>query len=519
MTTVTTTSGTVQGTATVTRHTEVECYLGVPFAASPTGERRFRRPSPVEPWSGVRDARKPGPAVPQNPDPVMAAGGFWQPTWKEEGCLNLNVWTPAADDRGRPVLVWIHGGAYVTGSNASPFFSGAELAAALDVVVVSVNYRLGALGFLALDHLLGPDLADASNAALYDQVAALAWVGENIARFGGDPCAVTLFGQSAGGAAVGTLLGTPATEGLFQRAIMQSGTAERARSLDESRAVTAEVLDAAGIPERDAERLLTMPVEDLLATQKTVVEAHTARAVGLALPFQPSIGTELLPQLPLDAVRVGVNGSVDVLAGTNLNEASFFTMLTPQSPTRPADRDQAVTVITEDLGPDRVASYEAALADELGHVPTDGELLESALSDRLYRQPTNRLLDARADALGRTFSYLFTWASPMMGGVLGSCHALEVPFVFRQLQRLEAATLVGDNPPIELSDWISGAWVEFARRGAPQSPALPDWPEYAAPERSTMVLDRQTEVAHDPRGGLRRLAEQHDRRVPAAVTA
>jgi para-nitrobenzyl esterase len=232
----------------------------------------------------------------------------------------------------------------------------------------------------------------------------------------------------------------------------------------------------------------------------------------LALPFQPTIGTDLLPMLPVDAVRNGVNAGVDLLAGTNLNEGSFFTAFQPVTD-GVGSAAQARRIIETDIASDAYPRYVSTLAEELDHEPTDAETLESALTDRLYRPPTNRLLDARLQtATGRTFSYLFTWPSPMMDGKLGSCHALEAPFVFRQLHRLESATLIGDNPPKELSEWMSGAWVEFARRGAPQSPALPDWPEYDALERRTMILDRRPVVASDPRGALRKVWSS---RVPA----
>jgi len=505
MTLITTPSGRLAGSITLTRRAEVEAFLGIPFAASPAGPGRYRGPGSVTGWDGVLDAKHSAPAAPQNPDPVMVAGGFWQPPTDEARCLNLNVWTPASDDRRRPVMVWTHGGAYVSGSNAGGMNGGAELAAALDIVVVSANYRLGALGFLALDHVLGPDFEESGNLALLDQIAALEWVRDNIDCFGGDPDDVTIFGESAGGAMVGTLLGSPLASGLFRRAIVQSGTAERARPADESRAVTAELFDVLGIPERDAERILDLDITEILAAQAKVVEHHSRKTIGLALPFQPTIGTRSLPQLPVDAIRDGVNAGVDLLAGTNLNEASFFTALRPLAEGQSAAA-LARTIVESDVDGHAYDAYTAALEHELGREPQADEVFESALTDRLYRQPTNRLLDARlAGATGRTFSYLFTWTSPMMDGRLGACHALEVPFVFRQLHRLESATLVGDAPPKELSEWMSGAWVEFARRGAPQAPALPDWPDYTRESRATMILDRRPGVRFDPRGALRAL--------------
>tara|TARA_R110002051_G_scaffold62144_2_gene113776 strand:+ start:3538 stop:5091 length:1554 start_codon:yes stop_codon:yes gene_type:complete len=507
MTAVLTTSGVVRGTTTLTKRADVDAFLGVPFAAAPVGARRFMAPQPVEPWEGELDVKRYAPAAPQNPDPFMAAGGFWQPPTDEAECLNLNIWTPRADGRARPVLVWIHGGAYVSGSNSSGYNNGSELAAALDVVVVSINYRLGALGFLYLEHLLGDTFAMASSAAMLDQIAALEWVRDNVAAFGGDPAKVTLFGESAGAAAVGTLLGTPRAQGLFSRAIMQSGTAERVRSIDESAAVTAQFLNAAGLREDEAEALISMPTSDILAAQKIVMDDWSARTIGLALPFQPAIDGHVIDRVPLDAIRDGVGGDVDLLVGTNLNEASFFTMMRPDTPgEQQSNREKLDSLYSERFGDDSASAsvrYQAALAAELGHAADDAAELESYLSDTLYRQPTNRLLAARESATAGTYAYLFTWPSPLMGGALGSCHALDVPFVFRQLDRIESASLVGENPPVELSEWISGAWVEFSRRGAPQSPALPDWPRYTAEDRRTMILNTEVHVESDPREPLR----------------
>lgn len=508
MTVVPTTAGLIRGTTTLTRRADIESYLGVPFAAPPVGELRFQAPRPVEPWTGERDAKRYAPAAPQNPDPTLAAGGFWQPTTDEASCLNLNVWTPRSDDRARPVLVWIHGGAYVSGSNSSGYNNGSELAASLDVVVVSLNYRLGALGFLYLEHLLGESFALSSSAAILDQIAGLEWVRDNIQSFGGDPANVTLFGESAGAAAVGTLLGTPRAQGLFTRAIMQSGTAERARSIDASIDVTAQFLSAAGLTEDDAAALVGMSTADLLAAQAVVGVQHAERVVGLPLPFQPTIDGHVLDRIPLEAIAAGVGSQVELLAGTNLNEASFFTLPRPGADSdAPSTSDRLRALLDSEFGEragEEGVMYRQELDAELGHAADDDAMLESVLSDTLYRQPTNRLLDARANASAGTFSYLFTWPSPLMEGKLGACHALDVPFVFRQLDRIESASLVGDNPPKQLSEWMSGAWVEFARRGAPQSPALPDWPRYTSEGRKTMILNTEPHVETDPRAGLRR---------------
>ncbi|CAN7172873.1 carboxylesterase/lipase family protein [Arthrobacter sp. LjRoot14] len=526
MSLATTPDGVVRGTVLAADGTVdgAECgrtvhrFLGIPYAESPARVRRFLPPVPVRPWGGARDCTVPGAMAPQNPDPFLPPSDGFAERWDEDSCLNLNVWTPGTGG-ARPVMVWVHGGAYLTGSNNGGLHDGGRLAAALDVVVVAVNYRLGALGFLHLPELLGPEYADSSSSALLDILEALRWVRRNIAAFGGDPGKVTLFGESAGAAAVGTLLGMPASEGLFRRAILQSGTAERVRTPEESRRITEEFLRCCGLDPTRAAVLLTLPVDRLLAAQEALSKAATGSTYGVALPFQPATGTPAIPQPPLAAIRKGLNAGVDLLAGTNLNEGSFAVELRPASPSDPPDLADRVELMmaghSGDPAGDR-ARYAEALAETLGTAPTGKQLLEAYLSDAQYRQPTTRLLEARSGSTGRNFSYLFTWKSPAMGGKLGSCHALEIPFVFRQLDSVEAAYLTRGKAPADLAEWMSAAWAAFAGSGAPVAAGLPPWPEYREPGalehrggRPTMILDAEPRVESDPRGRLRGFWASH----------
>ncbi|MDR7158103.1 carboxylesterase family protein [Arthrobacter sp. BE255] len=502
MSTVSTPQGTVRGTALKIDGRTAHAFLGVPYAESP----RFRPPVPVTPWDGVRDCTAPGAMAPQNPDPFTPPSDTFADLWDEDSCLNLNIWTPAPDGARRPVMVWIHGGAYVGGSNNGAMHDGGPLASAADVVVVAVNYRLGAFGFLHLPELLGPEYADSSNVALLDLLEALRWVSRNIAAFGGDPGNVTVFGESAGAAAIGTMLGMPASEGLFRRAIMQSGTAERYRTADESAAVAAEFLRLCGLDAARAGELLALPAGRLLAAQKALAEAEAGRSFSVPLPFQPTVGTPSLPEPPLDAVRNGRNSAVDLMAGTNLNEGSFAVEMRPAYPSDPPRLEDRVELLLAACFADPAAArehYADALADALGAQPGGKQLLEACLADQLYRQPSNRLLDARASSSGTNFSYLFTWPSPALDGKLGACHALEIPFVFRQLDCREARFLVGTEAPAELSAMMGAAWSAFARAGEPAAAGLPRWPSYAAQSRETMVLDIQPRIEADPRSALR----------------
>jgi para-nitrobenzyl esterase len=499
--TVTVAEGSVRGTAVSVEGVEVHRFLGIPYAGSPAGERRFLPPVTAAGWTGVRDCTTPGPAAPQNPE-TPAPPGRKPRVWSESECLNLNVWAPATGGGELPVMVWIHGGAYLYGSGSDGMYDGANLAGATGTVVVTINYRLGALGLLHLAELLGPEYADSSNTALLDQLEALRWVRRNIAAFGGDPGNVTVFGESAGAAAVGTLLGMPASSGLFRRAIMQSGTAERYRNAEDSAGISREFLKLCGLDGGSAAGLLTLPVERLLEAQQKLDQRVGAETFAVSLPFRPTAGTPSLPVPPLEAVRNGLNAEVDLLIGTNLNEGSFAVEMRPKNPSDPSYERRAGSLLAEAGAPGREAEYAQALACTLGADPRGKQLLEAAISDVVYRQPSNRLLNARQGAPGKNFSYLFTWRSPAMGGKLGACHALDVPFVFRQLGTPEAEFLTRGRAPQGLSEVMSLAWAAFASTGQPAAPGLHDWPVYGS-GRATMILDELARVEEDPRPELR----------------
>lgn len=497
-------SGTVRGTAVAVEEATVHRFLGIPYAGPPSGANRFRPPVPAEPWQGVRDCTGPGPAAPQNPE-SPAPPGQEPRTWSEQDCLNLNIWTPGTG-AGRPVMVWVHGGAYLSGSSSDAMYDGGSLAAATGTVVVTVNYRLGALGFLHLADVLGAGYDDSSNLGVLDLVEALRWVQGSIGAFGGDPGNVTLFGESAGAAAIGTLLGMPSSSGLFRRAIMQSGTAERYRAPQESARVCGEFLELCGLDPARASGILDLPVERILAAQKKLVQREAAGTFAVPLPFQPTVGTPSLPLPPLAAVHGGLNTGVDLLLGTNLNEGSFAVEMRPGTPADPEYPDRAAAVLSGAGVPRAAASgYAAALTRLLGMAPSGKELLEAAIADSVYRQPGNRLLDARSGSAGKTFSYLFTWRSPAMGGKLGACHALDIPFVFRHVDSPQAAFLTRGKAPTSLSNAMSGAWASFAQAGNPGMPGL-DWPEYGA-LRATMILDEEPRLEADPRRELREFFE------------
>ena len=479
---------------------EVHVFRGIPFARPPLGLLRFGAPEPQEPWAGTLDAtafRASALQADSAGSPMNQLVRFEYEQTSED-CLVLNVWTPAPDAGRRPVLVWLHGGAFVFGSGSQPMYDGARMAARGDVVVVTVNYRLGVFGFLHGSTLCGPALETSGNQGVLDQVAALAWVRSEIASFGGDPDNVTVFGESAGSISLSALLAMPAASGLFAKAILQSGSANLVLSPERASEATRRVLADQGLEPQGAGRLRELSAVELQAAQ----DRATPRSEGVF--YGPVLDGEVLPRDPFDAVRDGAARNVPVLIGTTRDEMKFFTALDP----RTSGLDEAGLVkLVENLLANRGAERaRAGRAIELyrearaarGEDVSPPELWYALGSDATFRHPAMRLAELQS-AHAPVYAYLFDYASPIQGGVIGAGHLLDVPLVFDTWRHETIRGFTGEGPEVAaLATRMQDAWIAFARSGDPSQPGL-SWPRYEPDARTTMRLGLECGAEPAPR--------------------
>ncbi|SFT88756.1 para-nitrobenzyl esterase [Geodermatophilus amargosae] len=492
--TVRTSAGPVQGTS----RDGVHAFLGIPYAAPPFGPRRFAAPRAPEPWDGVRPATEYGPTVPKPPYAPPYDVLLPEPQIPGEDCLNVNVWTPDPGASGLPVFVWIHGGAFVNGSNAVPVYDGTAFARD-GVVCVSVNYRLGVDGFahFADD---GPP-----NRGLLDQVAALRWVQENVAAFGGDPARVTVGGESAGAMSVGSLLAMPSARGLFGRAVLQSGAGHHALTPATATRICGYLAERLAVPPT-REALAAVAIPDLIAAQQGLAAeiavmpdpARFGEVAANLMAFEPVVDGEVLPDLPIRAIAGGSARDVPVLVGANRDEQRLF--LVPNGVVDMVN-DQLLELAVGGYGLPAGRALEVYRASRPG--ATAGELLADVATDWFFRLPAIRLAEAATQAGGgtggRAWVYEFSWPSPQFGGRLGACHALEIGFTFDTLAHEAHGVLTGDVAPQELADAMHGAWVRFISDGDP------GWAPYDVQRRPVQDFGAEVRLVEDPRGAERSL--------------
>ena len=495
---VETASGRVRGSS----DRGVSSFKGIPYAAPPLGELRWKAPQNVVPWSDVRDATSYGNMAVQAenvfglpPDllKIFTLGGKQK---LSEDCLYLNVWTSGFNGKKRPVLFWCHGGAFITGSGSSPWSDGTNLCRLDEVVVVSFNHRLGALGYLHLGDIAGSDFAEGGTAGMRDVVAALQWVRDNIAQFGGDADNVTIFGESGGGAKVSVLMALPSAKGLFHKAVIQSGPAVQMANREDGTKTARQFLEAVGLTPERAGELRVLPAEKILEAQNAVqaAVARTSFADRRRVGFNPVIDGAFFPGGPFAPEAPAVSADVPLMIGSNKDEMTLF--LGHQPWVIGATFDNLPQAMEPYLGArtaEIIAAYRKAqpnlAADALGLIIVGDlgvRMLSLTIAERKMKQKA-----------APVFVYLFAWETPVLGGRLRSCHTLEIPFVFNNLQTAE---LTGkETARLPLGGRMARAWIAFAREGNP------GWPAYSTTDRATMVFNTASRVQNDPYGAERRV--------------
>ncbi|MBN1570772.1 MAG: carboxylesterase/lipase family protein [Acidobacteria bacterium] len=478
-------------------------FRGVRYGAPPVGELRFKPPRRPEPWTSAADANKYGARA------IQAEGGFGidadAPKMSED-CLFLNVRTPGLDRKKRPVMVWLHGGGFSSGSGGDSISEGSNLARQGDIVLVSVNHRLNVFGFLQLSNEWGPDYASSGQAGMLDIVMSLEWVRDNIARFGGDPDNVTIFGESGGGRKVAMLMAMPPAKGLFHKAIIQSGSGLDAPSKEDAVALGRELLKGLGIAEGDVTALSRAEAKAIFDAQpKMAPAATTPGQLGLPMSgFAPCVDGIALPRKPFIPDAPEISAKVPLLIGSNKDEMTIFKAQDPKFGTQ---TDEEFAAYVRKQMPDKAEALIAALRAAFPGYSA-GHLMIAAETMKGYWIATVLQAERKAaQGAAPVYTYLLEWETPVNGGKLRSHHALDLPLVFNNIEN--GRSMVGPGPePQRVADLMSAAWIAFARTGNPNTNALPHWPAYDVNHRATMIFNVNSRVQNDPYSEIRRILQQ-----------
>ena len=486
---VATASGKVAGVQT---ENGVQAFLGIPFAQPPKGDLRFAPPVPVEPWSGVRQAIKFGFSCPQGKDASEPASLLPQ----DEDCLTLNIWTPKADSKKRPVIIFIHGGGFLNGGTGDPTYNGAVFSKRGDLVFASVNYRFQALGFLYLDEF-GEQFKGSGSNGIRDQLLGLRWLKSNIAKFGGDPENITIMGESAGSISVITLMSLPQAKGLFQKAIAESGSSNVLRTKEQAALLTKQFVQVAGVKNvADLRKLTPEQIGEINGKVAALIGIFASRM------YAPVIDGEVIPRDPLAAIQEGAAAGIPLLNGVNHDEFAYYIQYYPIIRTVPLGQFIAGTPQIQGKFLGREADI---LAFYQKNNPPSAKIaaIPAFVTDLLFFVPHVRVSEAQSKH-AKVWMYRFDWPSRAQD-YFGACHAIELAFVFKTFDSPFANEIVGPNPPMGLSDIMQDAWISFACTGNPDHKGMPKWPTYDTGRRATMLFNTECKVMDDPQPELRQL--------------
>ncbi len=476
-------------------HQNVFNFKGIPYAQA----ERFMPPQKPASWTSVRSCRAYGPVCPINVasmilfDEMEFAQQHNFGYMNEEKCLNLNVWTLGLNDgKKRPVMVWLHGGGYSAGSSCElPSYDGENLSRTGDVVIVSINHRLNVLGYLDLT-ALGGKYEESVNLGMKDIVMALQWVNDNIAKFGGDPGNVTIFGQSGGAGKVGTLMYAPSAKGLFHKAIMQSGGKPGFTDPELSRQVGLAMLEELGIKKEESDKLKTIPYDVLLAAgNKAIAAVQTKTGKRMGLGWGPVLDGKFLPKAPGDEDAEALAKDVPLLIGTTKTE---FGMSARNPEVFKGSREVVRKELEKKYG-DKTDAYIAAYDKAYPKTNMQSDMIDV---DFLFRPGTLVFANLKSQLRGgaRVYNYIFTWDSPVLDGMLKSAHCMELAFVFNNIARTEQYN--GGTPEAyALAEKMAKTWVSFARTGDPNNNVIPKWEPYTEAGGAVLLFDNKIELKHN----------------------
>jgi para-nitrobenzyl esterase len=474
-------------------------FKGLRYGAAPTGTRRFRPPQRPKPWREAIEATAYGaPAIQSGLAPGERRTSPGDPPAPDEpasseDCLFLNLWSPGLDDRARPVMVWLHGGGFANGSGGASMYDGGALARKGDVVTVTVNHRLNVFGYLHLAEAFGPDYAQSGMAGMLDIVLALEWVRDNIAAFGGDPDNVTIFGESGGGWKVSILMAMPSAQGLFHRAVVQSGPGLTGKPAGEAAITARQLLDRLGVDSPQA--LAEIPTETL-SRESVAIGGDVMRL------YAPVVDGQALPRDPFCPDASPLAADVPLLIGVNKDETTLFMFNHPRfGEFTEEDVARHASKAVGDRAEDLVAALRTAFPD---YSPTHLVAAVGTVTGMWANSIT--LAERKAAQRAPVWMYLLAWETPVARGRLRCPHALEIPLVFDNVEAARSFVGRGEAPQ-RLADQMSAAWLAFARTGDPNATCLPVWPPYDATRRATMVFDLESRVTQDPYAGVRRVLQ------------